>query len=156
MQGAAARQLDSRLLEGFVQRVDIRAQGVLIVVAVEENVELVARDARADRARGRILGKAEPRLADVFVAPVVAEGVVRVLEPVEVEHQQRRVAELLRLAEEVAANALEGSAVVEPCERIIIAFMLDTQPLQGGGCHILGKADLRVVLVCRFDADVAL
>ena len=42
VQGAAARQLDSRLLEGFVQRADIRAQGVLIVVAVEENVELVA------------------------------------------------------------------------------------------------------------------
>ena len=70
------------------------SQRILIVVAVEESIELIAADARADGTRGSVLGKAFACEADVLVATVVAECVVYLLEVVEVEHQKRRVAEL--------------------------------------------------------------
>ena len=90
----SAGKLDDRLLKGGFQRADVCAQRILIVVAVEESIELIAADARADGTRGSVLGKAFACAADVLVAPVVAECVVYLLEVVEVEHQKRRVAEL--------------------------------------------------------------
>ena len=90
----SAGKLDDRMLKGGFQRADVGAQRILIVVAVEESIELIAADARADGTCGSVLGKAFACTADVLVAPVVAECVVYLLEVVEVEHQKRRVAEL--------------------------------------------------------------
>ena len=51
---------------------------------------------------------------------------------------------------------MEGTAVVEVCERVIVALVLNAQLFKRVGGRILGKADLRAVFVCRLDAKVAL
>lgn len=51
---------------------------------------------------------------------------------------------------------MEGTAVVEVCERVIVALVLNAQLFKRVGGRILGKADLRAVLVRRLDAKVAL
>ena len=50
---------------------------------------------------------------------------------------------------------MEGTAVVEVCERVIVALVLNAQLFKRVGGHILGKANLCAVLMRRLDAKIA-
>ena len=61
----------------------------------------------------------------LLVAPVVAIGVVDVLEVVQIHHQQGCGAQLLRVLKQLPAHPLEGLTVVQAGEDIVVPFVLD-------------------------------
>ena len=84
----------------------------------------------------------------------MAVGIVDVLEVIQVHHHQRRHAHALRRGEQLCAHPVEGLPVVQPGQDIVIALVLDALPLQHGGGHVLGKADLGVPLDGAAQHDV--
>ena len=82
-------------------------------------------------------------------APVVAVGIVDVLEVIQIHHHQRRHAHALRRGKQLGAHPVEGLPVVQPGQDIVIALVLDALPFQHGGGHVLGKADLVSSMVLR-------
>ena len=129
--------------QGPVQGAQLFADGVLRVVPVEQQQELVAGQAGADGALGGVGGEALTGLADVLVAPVVAVGVVDVLEVVEVHHQQGRAAQPVGMGEEIGADPVEGLTAVQAGQDVVIALMLDALLFQNGGGDILQQTHLR-------------
>ena len=146
MQSVAAGQQRHILLHGLAQAGDLFPHGVPAAVAAEQHKELVAGKAGAHRTGGGIVPQALAGAADVLVAPVVAVGIVDVLEVVKVHHHQRRHAHALRRGEQLRAHPVKGLPVVQPGQDIVIALVLDALPFQHGGGHVLGKADLCVPL----------
>ena len=101
------------LLHGIGQAVDLFPHCIPAAVAVEQHKELVAGKACAHRPGGGIVPQALAGAADVLVAPVVAVGVVDVLEVIQIHHQQSCGAQLLRVLKQLPAHPLEGLTVVQ-------------------------------------------
>ena len=150
--GNAARDADVQLLavgqdghaalQGSTQQLQLGAELLLILVAIEEDQEFIARKAGADGVGGRIGRKALAGLADVLVAPVVAVGIVDLLEVVQIHHQQGGTAQLFGLLEQRVTGAVKGTAAVQAGQGIVIALVLNALLLQHRGGHILSKTHL--------------
>ena len=154
MQSIAAGQQRHALLHGIGQAVDLFPHCIPAAVAVEQHKELVAGKACAHRPGGGIVPQALAGAADVLVAPVVAVGIVDVLEVIQIHHHQRRHAHALRCGEQLGAHPVEGLPVVQPGQDVVIALVLDALPFQHSGGHVLGKADLGVPLDGAAQHDV--
>ena len=150
--GDAARDADVQLLavgqdghaalQGGTQQLQLGAELCLVLVAIEEDQEFIARKAGADGVGGRVGRKALAGLADVLVAPVVAVGVVDLLEVVQIHHQQGGTAQLFGLLEQRVTGAVKGTAAVQAGQGIVIALVLNALLLQHRGGHILSKTHL--------------
>ena len=102
--------------------------------ALDEHGELVAAEARHGVARARGRAEAARHLQQHLVADVVPEAVVDLLEPVEVDEQQRdRCARALparqRLLEPVAEERAVGEAGEAVVERLPRELLLERDPL---------------------------
>ena len=137
----AAGQDGNALLHGAAQGADLTG------IAVEQQHELIAGKAGHHSAVGCVLRKAAASAVDVLVAPVVAVGIVDVLEVVQIHHQQSCNAQLVRIAEQLFAHAVEGLTVIQAGQDIVIAFVLNTHALQRGGGNVLGQTHLRGLVV---------
>ena len=155
VQVAAAGQYHHGLLHGAGQCFQLFAQLLPAGIAVEQQQELVAGQAGAHGARRAVLRNAAAGVLDVVVTPVVAVGVVDVLEVVQVHHQQGCHAQPLRILEQFMTHAVECLPVVQAGEDVVVALPLDAQALLGSGGHILGQTHLHPVLGGDPQHDIA-
>ena len=130
VQLAAAGQDGSAVLQGRAQLFQLFPHGVPAVVTVEQQHELIAREAGSEGARRGTGRQAAARLAEVLVAPVVAIGVVDGFQVVQVGHKQGGVAQRFRLGKQALAHPLECLTVVQARQDIVIALVLDAAALQ--------------------------
>ena len=151
----AAGQDGNALLHGAAQGADLLTDLILTGIAVEQQHELIAGKAGHHSAVGCVLRKAAASAVDVLVAPVVAVGIIDVLEVVQIHHQQSCNAQLVRIVEQLFAHAVEGLTVIQAGQDIVIAFVLNTHALQRGGGNVLSQPHLRGLVVGDAQHDVA-
>ena len=154
-QFAAAGQHRHTLVHGVAQDAHLFPDLLPAGIAVEQQHELIAGQAGHHRAGGGVLCQTEAGAVDVLVAPVVAIGVVDVLEVIQIHHQQGCGAQLLRVLKQLPAHPLEGLTVVQAGEDIVVPFVLDAQALQRGGGDILGQTHLHVPVFGDAQQNVA-
>lgn len=140
---------------GFLQVRQIRPERVAGFIAVQQDNKFVARKPRTDRVRRDILCKALPGQADVAVATVVSVGVVDALQVVQIGHQQRSMAHLVRVREHLLYLPHEREAVVQPGQYVVVALVLNAAALLHGGRYILHQTDLRPAFFAGTQEDVA-
>ena len=134
----AVRQGGAAPGKALFQLPDVLPHGLLRLIAVEQQQELIAGEPRHHGAAGHALLQAVGRLAQIDVAPVVAVGIVDGLEVVEVRHHQGRTAHHSGLLEQLTADPEEGLTVVQPGEGVVIALVLDAAALGHGSLVVVG------------------
>ena len=154
-QFAAAGQHRHALLHGTPQHLNFLPHLLLAAVTIEQQQEFIAGQTGTHRAGGGIGRNALAGAVDVLIAPVMAVGIVDVLEVVQIHHQQCSHAQTLRLRKQLLVHPVEGLAVVQAGEDVVIALVLDAHPFQRCGGHILGQTHLHMVLVGDTEHDVA-
>ena len=132
----AVRQGGAAPGKALFQLPDVLPHGLLRLIAVEQQQELIAGEPRHHGAAGHALLQAVGRLAQIDVAPVVAVGIIDGLEVIEVRHHQGRAAHHSGLLEQLAADPEEGLTTVQPGEGVVIALVLDAAAL-GYGCFVV-------------------
>ena len=115
---------------------------LLRLIAVEQQQELIAGEPRHHGAAGHALLQAVGRLAQIDVAPVVAVGVVDLLEVVQIHHQQGGTAQLSGCWNSASQARSKARAAVQAGQGIVIALVLNALLLQHRGGHILSQTHL--------------
>lgn len=152
LERAPVRRFQFARLERMTERVEQRVDGGAVGTPIDEHQELVARDACEQARPLEREGHGAACGLDVMVAPVVAVGIVDVLEVVQIQHHhggdRRRV-----VLQPLRHLALERAAVQQAGEDVVIAFMLDAPARLDLVRHVLDEAEHAVLLLVLHDDE---
>ena len=88
VQLSATRKGQRSLLHRRLQIPNLLPDGLLAVIAIKQHVKLIAGNPGTERTRRRIPGQTLSCSPDILIAPVVAEGIVHMLQIVRIHHDE--------------------------------------------------------------------